>query len=94
MLLSNLLDGLGSEQGAACAAKRAVGHDMDALLLAQVDNLLLRKSRVILDLVDSRDNLGLGQQLLKVLLAVLFNDRSAPAQECPPRKYNLHWKHQ
>jgi hypothetical protein len=33
---------------------------MDALLLAQIYNLLLRKTRVVLDLVDGGDDLGLG----------------------------------
>jgi hypothetical protein len=40
---------------------------VDALLLAEVNNLLLWAKWVVLDLVDSRDDGGLGQQLLEVL---------------------------
>ena len=44
---------------------------MDVLLLAQIDNLLLREARVVLDLVDGRADSCLGEELLKVRLAVL-----------------------
>ena len=40
---------------------------MDALLLAEVNNFLLWAQWVVLDLVDSGDNGGLGQKLLHVL---------------------------
>jgi len=40
---------------------------VDALLLAEVNNLLLRAQWVVLNLVDGGDDGGLGQQLLKVL---------------------------
>jgi hypothetical protein len=71
VLLGNLDNGLGLEHGAARATERAISHDVDALLVAEVDDLLLREGRVVLDLVDSRDNGRLSQQLLEVLLAVL-----------------------
>jgi hypothetical protein len=44
---------------------------VDAFLLAQVDNLLLREGRVVLDLVDSRDDGGVREELLEVAFAVL-----------------------
>lgn len=71
VLLGNLDNGLGLEHGAARATEGAVGHDVDTLLVAEVDDLLLREGRVILDLVDSRDDGRLSQQLLEVLLAIL-----------------------
>ena len=70
--LGDLDYGLGLEQRPARAAERAVGHDADALLPAQVDNLLLRQGRVVLDLVDSGDDLAVREQLLQVQFAVLF----------------------
>lgn len=45
---------------------------MNALLLAEVDNLLLRETGVVLDLVDGGDDSGMRQKLLEVLLAVLY----------------------
>jgi hypothetical protein len=51
-LLSNLDHGLGTHDGTTCAAKRAVSLDVNALLLAEVDNLLLGELRVVLDLVN------------------------------------------
>lgn len=71
VLLGNLDNGLGREQGAAGAAKGAVGHDVDALFAAEVDDFLLGKGRVVLDLVDGGDNLGDGEEFLEVLFAVL-----------------------
>lgn len=64
-------DGLGSEQRAASAAERAVSSDVDTLLLAKVHDLLLRQRGVVLNLVGSGDNGGLGQELLQVLDTVV-----------------------
>jgi hypothetical protein len=72
MFLGDLDDRLGAEERAARAAQRAVGHDVDALFLAKVDNLLLRERRVVLDLVDGGNDGGVGEELFKVALAVLF----------------------
>jgi len=45
---------------------------VNALLLAEVDNLLLRETGVVLDLVDGGDDSGMRQKLLEVLLTVLY----------------------
>lgn len=71
LLLGELDDGLGAHHGPARAAKGAVRHDVNALFPAQVDDLLLRETGVVLDLVHGGDDLGVGEQLLQVLLAVL-----------------------
>ena len=55
------------EQRRACAAERAVGRDVDALFLAEVDNLLLGEQRVVLDLVGGRRDGRLCKELLQVL---------------------------
>jgi hypothetical protein len=44
---------------------------VDALLLAEVDNLLLRERRVVLDLVDGGDDGSMREELLEVAFAVL-----------------------
>lgn len=44
---------------------------MDALLLAEVNDLLLRECRVVLDLVDSGDHSGVGEELREVAFAVV-----------------------
>lgn len=72
LLLSNLDDWLGAHQRAACASQRAVGHDMNPVLPAEVNNLLLGEAGVVLNLVDSGDNGGVWDELLEVFLAVLF----------------------
>ncbi len=77
----DLDDGLGLHQRPARAAQRAVGHDVDALGLAQVDDLLLRQRRVVLDLVDGRDHGAVGEELLEVALAVL---RTVSWRRLPP----------
>lgn len=64
VLLGNLDDRLGFEHGTACATEGAVGHNVNALLLAEIDDLVLRQSRMVLNLVDGWDNCCLGQQLL------------------------------
>lgn len=63
VLLGDLDDWLGLEEGAAGAPHRAVGHDVDALLLAEVYNLLLGKCRVVLNLVDGGDDGGVWEEL-------------------------------
>jgi hypothetical protein len=45
---------------------------VNTLLLAEVDNLLLRQTGVVLDLVNGGDDGGVRQKLLEVLLAVLY----------------------
>lgn len=40
-LVGDFDDGRGSEEGAASATERTVGSDMNALLLAEVNDLLL-----------------------------------------------------
>ena len=67
VLLRNGDDALVLKQRGACAAERAVGGDVDALLLAEVDDLLLGEQRVVLDLVGGRGDGGLCEQLLQVL---------------------------
>lgn len=44
---------------------------MDAVGLGRLNDLLLRQGGVVLDLVDGGDNLGSGEELIQVLLAVL-----------------------
>ena len=73
MLLRNLHDRLGLHQRPARAAERAVGHDVDAPLLAQVDNLLLRQGGRVFNLVDGRDDGGVREELFQVALAVLLS---------------------
>lgn len=70
-LLGNSHDGLCGEHGATGAAQRAVGGDVNAVLVAEVDNLLLGERGVVLDLVDGGNNGGLGQELLEVLDTVV-----------------------
>lgn len=60
-------DTLVIEERRACAAERAVGGDMDALLLAEVNDLLLGQKRMVLDLIGGGDDGGLCEQLLEVL---------------------------
>lgn len=45
---------------------------MDAVFLAKVDNLLLWKARVVLNLVDGGNHSGVGEELFEISLAVLF----------------------
>ena len=61
MLLCDLIDTLVLEQRRASAAERAVRCDVNTLLLAKVDDFLLRAQRVVLDLVDGGDNGGFGK---------------------------------
>lgn len=46
---------------------------MDALFLAEIDNLLLGQAGVVLNLVDGGDNGGVREKLLEILLAVLHH---------------------
>lgn len=78
LLLSKLDHRRRRHDGATGTSKRAVSHDVDALFVAQVDNLLLRQARVVFDLIDSGNNLGMGKEFLEVLLAILA--RSQPLQ--------------
>lgn len=45
---------------------------MDALFLAEIDNLLLGKAGVVFNLVDGGDHGGAGEELLEIPLAVLL----------------------
>lgn len=69
--LSHLDDRLGGKHGASRTAKGTVGHDVNALRFAEVNDFLLGQRGVVLDLVDGRDDRGMGQKLLKVTLAIL-----------------------
>lgn len=63
MFLGDLDDRLSLEERTARAAQGAVGHDVDALGLAQVDDLLLREGWVVLDLVDGGYDGCVGEEL-------------------------------
>ena len=66
-LVGDSHDGLGSEQRATSAAQWAVSGDVDAGLVAE----MLGEQGVVLDLVGSGDNSGLGQEFLEELDAVV-----------------------
>lgn len=51
VLLGHLEDTLVLEQRRSSAPERAVGRDVNALLLAEIDDFLLGKQRVVFDLV-------------------------------------------
>lgn len=59
------------EQRTPRAPQRTVRGDMNTLFFAKVDNFLLREGRVVLDLVNGRDDGRLRQEFLEVLLAVV-----------------------
>ena len=59
VLLCDFEDTLVFEQGRTSATERAVCSDVDALLLAEVDDFLLREQWVVLDLVGCRGDGGL-----------------------------------
>jgi hypothetical protein len=67
VLLCDFEHGLVFAQWGACASQRAVRGDVNALLLAKVDNFLLGQEGMVLDLVDGWDNSALRKQLLEVL---------------------------
>lgn len=69
--VGHLDDRVSRHERAARAAQRTVRRHVDALFLAEIDNLLLRQRRVVLDLVDGRDDGRLRQKLLQVPLAVV-----------------------
>lgn len=71
MFLRDLYNNRLFHDRATGTSERAVRGDVDALLFAEVDNLLLGKRGVILDLVDSWDNSCVGQQLLQESQAVV-----------------------
>jgi hypothetical protein len=85
MLPRDLDHRLGLHDRTASGPERAVRHDVDALFLAQVHDLLLRQRRVVLDLVHCRDDGGFWEQLLQVLFAVLSGEFSS-AEHAPRRK--------
>lgn len=66
VLLRNLQDQLLLEEWPAGRAERAVGHDMDTLLLGQAHDIVLRQRRVVLELVHRRYHLGHREELLQV----------------------------
>lgn len=70
-LLGDSDNRLSCEQGAAGAAQGTIRGDVDALLVAEVDDLLLRQGGVVLDLVGGGDDARLGQELLQILDAVV-----------------------
>lgn len=71
LLLRDLDNRLRREERASRATEGAVRGDVDALGLAEVDDLLLRQGGVVLDLVDCGDDGGLGEELLEVANAVV-----------------------
>lgn len=71
MFLGYLDNGSRRHQRSTSTAERAVGHDVNAFLITKINNLLLRKSWVVLNLVDGWDHSGMGQKLLQVSFAVL-----------------------
>jgi len=71
VLLSDLDNRLGLHQGTPRAAERAVCHDVDAFLIAEIHDLLLWECRVILNLIHRWHDLGMRQQLLQISLAIL-----------------------
>lgn len=72
-LLRNLDNRLSTHDGSSSAAQRAVRYDVDALLVAEIDNLLLGEIRVVLDLVDGGDDFAVREELFEVFLAVLYD---------------------
>lgn len=71
LLLGNLHDRLSLHDGPACGAERRVCHDVDPLLVAEVDNLLLRQVWVVLDLVDCGHDRAMWQKLFEIAFAVI-----------------------
>jgi len=67
MLLRHLPDLLVLEQRRPRAAQRTVRRDVNALLLAEVNDFLLGQQRVVFDLVGGGDDGGLREELLEVL---------------------------
>jgi len=102
MLLGDLDNRFSLEKRPAGASQRAVGHDVYPLLLAEVYNLLLRQSRVVLDLVNGGDDGCVGEELVEVELAVLYpglilahRTRNSPSANYRKRKpQNSHCKPQ
>lgn len=67
VLLCRFLDLLLLEQWAACAAKGTVCSDEDTLLLAELDNVMLREVGVVFDLIHCRGDLDLREELFQKL---------------------------
>lgn len=76
-LLGNLDDRLSREQGATGATQGTVGGNVDALLVTEVDNLLLGQRGVILDLVYGWNDGSLGEEFLQVLDTVIGDTNGA-----------------
>lgn len=60
-------------QWATRAPERTVGCNMNASVVAEVNDLLLREHGVVFDLVDCRNNLGMREKLFQILDAVVGN---------------------
>lgn len=73
VLLGDFVDNLILEQRAASATQWAVRGDVDALLLAEIVDFLLRAQWVVLDLVNGRGDFRLSKQLLQILDGVVGN---------------------
>lgn len=70
-LVRNLDDGVRTHKRAPCASQRTIRCHVDPFFLTVVHDFLLRKKRVVLDLIDSGHNRYLRDQLLEVLAAVV-----------------------
>lgn len=71
-LLLCQLDNVGVlEQWTSSAAQGAVCGDENALLFAEVDDVLLRQQRMVFDLVDGRDDADLREELFEISLGVV-----------------------
>ena len=71
LLLSKRYDWCGLEHGASCASQWTVCGNQDTLLLADINDFLLRKRWVVLNLVDSWDDSCDCEELLQIFLAVV-----------------------
>lgn len=69
--LRDLHDRLRREQRTPRAPQRTVRRDVDPFFLAEVDDLLLRQGRMVLDLVHGGHDGDLGEEFLEVTLAVV-----------------------
>jgi hypothetical protein len=71
VFLRNLQHTLVFEQRRASTAQWTVRGNVDALVFAEINDLLLRQQRVVLNLVDRGRDGGFGEQLLHVLDRVI-----------------------
>lgn len=72
-LLRDFNNRFGTEQRTSCTSERTISRDKNAGFLAVLQDLILGQKRVVLDLVDSWDDAGMGEELLEVLDAVVRN---------------------